>query len=187
MSTRDVLNFVDWRILADLSYDGDGPRPTRMSLLDVNRDSGYNLSQNMMSACGELESSLVAGGRYYPNSLTILATKQPALAGGLWLKRLLATLTHWSMAWHREPLNAKPEQIPGAFAALSTLNALRQGETILPYIEAAQSGGGPQSVGMPQARIVDENSGVFPTGNSGYGEGYRDFPYLNNPRSPWGR
>jgi hypothetical protein len=178
MQPRDVLNFVDWRQLADLSYDGDGPRPTRMSLLDVTRDSGYNLQQNMLAACGEAESALVAGARYLPTDLLKLAQMTPPLAGALWLKRFLSALTLWSMAWHREPLNAEPKQVPGAFAALDVLNRLRQGETILPFIEAAGAGAGPQTVRMPQAAIVEENYRVFPTDES---------PFPRNARSPWGR
>ncbi len=170
LTTRDVLTFVDWRQLADLSYDGDGPRPTRMSLLDTTRDSGMNLFQNMLGACGEMESSLVAGGRYQPVALLNLSQMSPPLAGGMWLKRILATLTLWSMAWHREPLDADPKQVPGAMSALNVLEKLRQGETILPYVEAAQAGGGPQTVRMPEAEIIRENQGVFPRNN----------------RSPWG-
>ena len=153
-----LLRLVDWRIVADLAYSGDGPRPTRMSLVDPTRDSGQFVTLHTMAASGQLEASLIAGGKYQVSDLTKLNL---TLAGGVWLRRICGALTHWSMAWSREPGAADPDQVPGAKAALELLEKLRNGEQILPFIEAAGAGGGPQATTLGRSEVVESNNRYF--------------------------
>jgi hypothetical protein len=137
-TAASLLKFVDWRVVADLAADADGPRPTRRALADADSDAGAVVAEHMLAACGEFESAVRAGNRYGVADLAALAG-----AGGRYRDRLLASLTHWSMAQRREPAAADPEQVPGAAAALAVLGQLRQGERVLSFAEAAAAGGGP--------------------------------------------
>jgi hypothetical protein len=162
LDARTLLRVVDWRIVADLAYSQDGPRPTRMSLIDQTRDTGQFVFEHLMAACGQLESCLVAGGRYCVADLQRLNN---TLAGGIYLRRICGALTVWSMAWSREPGSADPDHVPGAKAALAVLEQLRKGETILPFVETARAGAGQQAVDMGDGREVAENRRYFEGAN----------------------
>jgi hypothetical protein len=167
LTPQQLLQHVDWRVVADLAadVDADGPRPSKRSLTDPAAKPGAVVAAHTLAASGELETALVAGQRYAVADVqALLATT----AGGMYLVRLLASLTHWSLAQRRDPASADAEDVPGAKAALGVLEALRKGERILPFQEAAQAGGGPtpmRNYRLPQeaggSRTVEQAGRLF--------------------------
>lgn len=139
ITASDLFRFVDWRVIADLVSDDDtAPRPTRAALADAGTDEGAVVVEHLLAASGELETACLAGGRYDPEDIQAMSG-----AGLRYLKRLVASLTFWSLAQKREPASADPDKVAGAGATLAVLEQLRKGERILPFAETQAAGGGP--------------------------------------------
>ena len=130
-----LFEFHDWNQCADLLRDGDGPRPTRLRLLDPASREGEMLAGLLLAASGELESAALVGRRYAAADLAGLAG-----AGLSRLQKVVADLAFWSLVQRRQPAGGDPKTCPGAVQALEELDRLRNGERIFSFDESAGAG-----------------------------------------------
>jgi hypothetical protein len=131
VTPQDVLNRYDARTVGELLVDDDTqPRLTVAQIL---------LDSKMLALCqdasGELESALVAGNRQDPLDLAaIMATPCNAQQ---YVNRLLASLVMGYL------LERRPDRFPMPESVKTTrefIELLRQGQRILPTVEAALAG-----------------------------------------------
>jgi hypothetical protein len=175
-SAAELFNRHDWRMVADLINDGDGPRPTYAATLN-----SAVLAAILMDASGELESACVAGERYTPTDLQAMLDDDRAgpgllVAGAGLITALVAHLAFWRLCQRRMPLSGDPTKVPGAKQALDALEALRKGERIFPFQESADAGlpgtvdpSDPATNPVAVNRIGIQASRFFGGGAGGYG------------------
>lgn len=130
-----LVVYHDWQQVADMVRDGDGPRPTRASLLDAASAPGSLLQSLLLAASGEIESACLVGDRYEPLDLQAMTG-----AGLEYLKRLTADLAFWRLSQRRQPNTGDPKSVPGAEQALEELRRLRDGEAVFGLRESAEAG-----------------------------------------------
>lgn len=145
LTAAGLLRLADWRMIAELCYDGDGARPTKRALRDPATAAGAILAEFLLAASGDLESSALAGGRYAVEDVQALTA---STAGGMWVRRLVTSLTLWHLMQRREPAAGAPDTTPGAAAALAILEQLRTGERVFAFEQARAAGGGPAAVAL---------------------------------------
>lgn len=121
--------------VADMLRDGEGPRPTRLAMLDTASEPGALLHAILLGACGELESACLVGKRYSTADLTALT-----YSGLNRLRKIVSDLAFWTLCQRRQPGAADPEKVPGAKQALAELDRLRDGERIFGFTESAAAG-----------------------------------------------
>ncbi len=134
-SALKLFTYHDAQQCADMLRDGDGPRPSRLCILDPTSDPGAVLLEILLGASGELESACLIGDRYSPTDLGALTG-----SGLQRLTKLVADLAFWTLAQRRQPSSADPEKVPGAKQALAELDRLRNGERIFGLQESANAG-----------------------------------------------
>ncbi len=134
-SALKLFTYHDAQQCADMLRDGDGPRPSRLCILDPTSDPGAVLLEILLGASGELESACLIGDRYSPTDLGALTG-----SGLQRLTKLVADLAFWTLAQRRQPSSADPEKVPGAKQALAELDRLRNGERIFGLQESADAG-----------------------------------------------
>jgi len=137
--------------VADMLRDGEGPRPTRLAMLDTDSDPGSLLHTILLGASGELESACLVGKRYSPADLAALT-----YSGLNRLRKIVSDLAFWSLCQRRQPGAADPDKVPGAKQALAELDRLRDGERIFGFTESAQAG-------LPSVSEPDPNQNLAGT------------------------
>ena len=150
-SPQQALLFHDYEQIADLLRDGDDARPSRGGVLG----SGM-FAQLLLAASGKLESACLRGQRYNVEDLLAFSAKAAAdsIAAGVpvynagWalLQKLVADLMFWELTQRRQPASANPDRVPGAKEALATLEALKTGERIFPFLETQLASEQPSTV-----------------------------------------
>ena len=130
-----LFRYHSFEQVADLMREGDGPRPSRMTLLDSTTTEGADLLAVMLAASGELESAVIVGNRYAPEDLAALTN-----SGEGRLEKIVADLAFWTLMQRRQPASADPKNCPGALQAVEELTRLRNGERIFGLQESADAG-----------------------------------------------
>lgn len=140
--------YHDGAQICDMLRDGDGPRPSRLAILDGTSDPGAMLATILLGASGELESACLIGDRYSPLDLAALTG-----SGLQRLTKLVADLAFWTLAQRRQPGSADPDAVPGAKQALAEMDRLRNGERIFGFQESADAG-------LPKVSLPDVSRNV---------------------------
>lgn len=162
-TTARLLDYCDWTLVADWAADPSSPnepRPTRAALLDATSDAGKIVARFLAAGASDIEQACFARGMYVPADLAALTGN--AAVG---LEKLNAGLTLWGLANRRNPGSADMAKIPGAKAALDTLEALRKGEKVFPLAAQIDAGSGMDAVpfvdGTDPNRLVNRLSRLF--------------------------
>lgn len=138
-TAQQLLVFYDAGVVADtLRATAESPRPTRLSLLDSTRDPGQTLNQLLLAATGQINAAVLMKEQYQIADLQALL-----VAGGdgaIQLQRITAGLTMWRLQQRLKPGTADPNQVPGVTEALDDLKALKSGDAIFGFLEAANAG-----------------------------------------------
>lgn len=134
-AAADLFLFHDWTAVGELLVDRGAPTPQRATLLSTATTLGGQLQRLLLAASGQLESACLVGKRYTPADLAALTG-----AGLERVKKVVCDLAFWALRQRRQPGSADPRQVPGAAEALDTLTALRRGEQVFAFEEAAEAG-----------------------------------------------
>lgn len=133
------------------------------------------LNALLQTASGELESRCMRGQRYQPTDLQTLAA-QTTTNGAALLADIVAGWCVY-LIWRRRVRQYAEVELPvAAQQAAEAMAALQEGETVLPFTEAAEAG--KMRFKVENARIVAQRRGCvtiagryFGTRGSWYGEG----------------
>lgn len=131
-----AMQYHDYEQIADLLRDGDDARPSRGGAM-----ASAIFAQMLLAASGELESACLRGQRYTPEDLNALTG-----AGAAFLQKTVADLAFWRLMQRRQPASADPERVPGAKQAMESLEALKSGERIFPFLETQLASEQPSTV-----------------------------------------
>ena len=129
ITVAQFLNRKDWRAVAQLCMD-DGTQATEASLA-----TNQNLLTILMEASGEVESSLVASNRYSVADLqAVNGVSQTYLQG------IVADIAMYK-CFGRRDAPGPPETVMQQYAeALTKIENLRNGTTVLSFIENKEAG-----------------------------------------------
>lgn len=158
----DLFVFHDPQQVGELLVDRGAPTPQRATLVNTATPLGESLNRLLLAASGELERACAVGKRYTPTDLQALTG-----AGAEGLKKLVCDLAFWMLRQRRQPGASDPRMVPGAQQAAETLAALRKGEQVFPFEEAAAAGldlavGEPRGGQDLQGRVVPVTSRARP-------------------------
>lgn len=129
ISVEQFLNMKDWRPVAQLSVD-DGTQPDKTTL-----QTNQNLLSILMSSSGEVESYLVAGGRYTSADLQAVNGVSSAF-----LQQIVADIAMYNL-FCRRGANGPPESVIAARdAAYALLDKLNDGKLVLAFTENIEAG-----------------------------------------------
>ncbi len=131
----DLFVYHDPQQVGECLVDRGAPTPQRATLTTTTTPLGGILQRLLLAASGQLESACLVGKRYTPADLAALTG-----AGSERVKKLVCDLAFWTLRQRRQPGSADPKQVPGAWEALETLTALRTGEQVFGFVEAAEAG-----------------------------------------------
>lgn len=133
-----MLDYVDWRIVAEcLRDDDDAPPPLRATIVSATSDAGVLLNQLLMAASGELESACLARELYTAADLAALTGATAAR-----LQEIVAGLTLQRLFGRRMPISGRPEDIPAVRSAAEALDRIGKGERIFGLVDQADAGDG---------------------------------------------
>lgn len=125
----EAVKFFDVTFLGQLLVD-DG---TVVAPADVAADP--NLAAELNAASGEVEASILCGGRYRPADLMLLRT--PPTVGGTYLAKIVATIAIWNLMERRDPMVHMPDRVA---RCLEAMERLRGGENIFDFDEVQAAG-----------------------------------------------
>lgn len=129
ITTAQFLNRKDWRAVAQLVMD-DGTQATEGSLA-----SNANLEAILMESSGEVESALVASLRYTSADLQAVNGISSS-----YLQGIVADIAMWNL-FGRRPAQEPPEMVTmKKDDAWRRIDSLRNGETILAFVEVQEAG-----------------------------------------------
>ena len=131
-NTSDMLDFFNVRVLSYLLSDsiasaiGAGGQPGQVAGSSV-------LARHLASASGEVEWSIVKGGKYTPADLTLSTGNAKAE-----LCRLVCVLAYASVVRRKYP-SVPDADLPDLVEARKRLKMLAMGENFLPFAEVANA------------------------------------------------
>jgi hypothetical protein len=126
-----LVVYRDWRHVADLIRDDDTRAVSQAAVV-----SDAVVARAMSAASGLVETACFRGGRYTTEDL------QAIVAGNVckeFLIQLVCDLAFWTLLKRRKP-DMRPENVAGVTDALETLQRLKLGEAIFPFLESADAG-----------------------------------------------
>lgn len=147
-TATQLLVLVDWRSVADWCAEGNGPRPTRQSLIDPTDRVGATVAAKLLAASGDVESCCLRGGIYSVADLQALVG-----AAAADLQSIVAGSAVIGMAGRRLPLTGKPSDVHLAQWAAEKLESLRVGAKVFGLVDQIEAGGG-----MRPVEFVESNS-----------------------------
>ncbi len=143
-----LLDYVDWEIVADSLRDGNGPRPLKATILNSATAVGGRLNTLCKAASGELESACLARELYSVADLQSLTGSTAAF-----LQQVVAGLVIMRCFARRMPIAGRPEDIPAIRAATEAMEQLGAGKRIFGLALQADAGAGMTPI--KQSDIVD--------------------------------
>lgn len=127
----DLIVYRDWRHVADLVRDDDTRLPSSTSVAN-----DATVAKALSAASGLIETACFRGGRYTPSDLT-------QILSGTVCKEFLVSMTcdlaFWILLKRRKP-DANPRNVAGVTEALDTLEKLKLGEAVFPFVEVGDAG-----------------------------------------------
>lgn len=141
----DFVEFRDWRLIGDLIRDDDR---RAANVAEVLASTKVQLSLNV--ATGMIESEMFRGGRYSRADMKRLLAQIGDPDDGDaakytmardFLRQLTCDLAFWILNKRRKP-DTEADKIAGVKEALETLESLRHGEAIFPFLESVGAGVG---------------------------------------------
>lgn len=143
------VTFFDVRFLGRLLNDTG----TAVAAADVAADA--NLNAELMAASGEVEASVLCGGRYAPSDLAGLQAS--GAVGGMFLAKMVATIAVWNLMERRDPMAPMPDRVA---RVLENMERLRSGENIFGFVEV-QAAGNASTQPFYDTQAALENSPVY--------------------------
>lgn len=132
-TATQFVSLVDWRSVADFLSD-DGTRLPSQAAVTADE----NLARILMLASGELESSVLVGGRYRPEDLREIADADPATNATELLAAVVAGLA-LPHVWRRRPDRTHEQLALEAWAA-GKVQAVENGSQVFPTEENTDAG-----------------------------------------------
>lgn len=165
LSAARLLDFIDWRIVADCVRDDDGTRPTKAQLLGTPADNEYELKvvAALEAGSGHLESACLPRGQYTPEDLAGLTGM-----GKAHMERVVAGLTILALFSRRYPSSGQRDGLPAVVFAEEELERLRLGEHVFGLALNIAAGAGMSPIriegtdtGEPDRHTVETASRFF--------------------------
>jgi len=133
-----LLDYVDWKIVADaLKDDDDAPQLSKSTLLNASSAAGTLLTNLCLAASGTLEGACFAHNLY-----TVAELQSLTGATAKRLEQIVAGLTVWNLFGRRAPVAAKVDEIPAVRVAMDAMDRLGKGERIFGLTNQAVAGEG---------------------------------------------
>lgn len=137
-TVEELFEYHDEDQVADMLRRGDNARPSYLSMTTATTTTGILLRKFLKVGAGRIETVCLIGKRYQPVDLVELYASDTV--GRETLVKLNADLAFWALVQRRQPMSADPKNVPGALEAMEMMKALRDGEAIFAFQQAAEAG-----------------------------------------------